>query len=528
MSARKSVSVGVRLSPDVRRFDDDEDLGQRVAGGIPLELPDEAARLVADAPVEVGDLRDVREDLGHLRELRAEQREGVEDLELVVGLPLRRLEELEEGPGGPRVAHRAERADGGERRQPVVQEGEDPLQDVVPPPVPADVLERPGPDPPVGIFDQLQPDGDRPGVFDQEGELPRGPRERRIGGIRELQERRDEAGVAADDRLERPVADPDERPLESLQEPGGEDVGGDPGHEREGPLSDRLVSVGEEGEDLARVVALGHREQPLERSERRLHDAPRAPRARQLEEVRDEGLVRGLLQDRQGLDPRLLVLVLQRGEGEVPGLGRRGDLLRLGDRLQRSGPQDRVAPGEGLAVDREGPVGGQVVRHLERRQLREVVPALGELSQETAEVASGGEVLQEALDAPAGGLRARPRHRDDGVEDRPVHPPPLQDDEAGGPELRRRVGGGPGHVLDLEVRHGLELLDEVFLLGVARPLVSLQLREDSRIRAEALLHHLEDHGLPSVRGMLAERNEPTRGCYEWVHLDPASARGRSV
>ena len=59
-------------------------------------------------------------------------------------------------------------------------------------------------------------------------------------------------------------------------------------------------------------------------------------------------------------------------------------------------------------------------------------------------------------------------------------------------------------VLDLEVRHGLELLDEVFLLGVARPLVGLQLRDDSRIRAEALLHHLEDHGLPSVRGMLAQ------------------------
>ena len=155
----------------------------------------------------------------------------------------------------------------------------------------------------------------------------------------------------------------------------------------------------------------------LERSERRVDDAPGAPRAGQLEEVRDERLVRRVLEDGEGLDPRLLVLVLQRGDGEVPGRGRGGDLLRLGDRLQGARPQLRVPSGEGLPVDREGPLGGEVVRHLESGQLREVVAALGELHEEPAEVGPARQLPEEPLDAPAGGLRAGPRHRDDGVED---------------------------------------------------------------------------------------------------------------
>src|SRR5512135_3545251 len=110
VSARKSWSVG---------------------DGVPLELPGEPAGLVADGPVEVLDLRDAREEPGDPGLLRPELGEGVEDLELVVGLPLRRLEELEERACGAGVADRAERADGGKDREPVVQDREDFPEDLV-------------------------------------------------------------------------------------------------------------------------------------------------------------------------------------------------------------------------------------------------------------------------------------------------------------------------------------------------------------------------------------------------------------
>ena len=322
----------------------------------------------------------------------------------------------------------------------------------------------------------------------------------------ELQERRDEARVPLDDRLEGPVADPDERPLERLEEAGRQDVGRDPRDERERSLADRLVAVGEEREDLPRVVALRRGKEPLERREGRRDDAAAAPRARQLEEVRRRAPRPGACSRMARAWTRVSSSSsFSAATARLRAWGERGDLLRLGDRPQGAGPEE---PGR----RRRGPSGrsrrpgraGRSCAISRAVSFAKSSPRSASCARKPPRSAPAGEVLQEALDAPAGGLRARPRHRDDRVEDRPVDAPPLQDREARRPELRRRVGGGPGHVLDLEVRHRLELLDEVLLLGVARPLVGLQLRDDPRIGAEPLLHHLEDHGLTSVRGMLAQ------------------------
>ncbi len=254
-----------------------------------------------------------------------------------------------------------------------------------------------------------------------------GPGDGRVERPGQLQERRDEARVSLHDRLERPVADPDERPLEGLQEARGQDVGRDPRHEGERSLPDRGVAVGQEGEDLPRVIALRHGKEAFERRKGRLRNAGRAPRAGQREQVRDELLVGRLLENAERLDARLLVLVLQGGEGEASGGRGDGDRLRFADRPEGSGTQERGAPGQSPPVDRESPLGREVLGHLEGGELGEVVPAIGELGEETSEISSRGQVAQEALDAPARRLRPCPCQRHDRVEDRPVDAAPLED-----------------------------------------------------------------------------------------------------